>query len=176
MLLLGVSQEVAKNNAGILFGAHLTFSYPLMKNFALQNSSRKERNTIQRSPRDPPPSAGLKPHPSRLCRATLPTGEGLAKAFAFPFGFNFRRSQGERQKLTFSRKQRPSNFRVCKLLNLLRCGEKFCVHACMTPVFSGRTKLLYFALAKWANAKSEVLHFCAVLRDLSRPQRRIVGF
>ena len=87
MLLLGVSQEVAKNNAGILFGAHLTFSYPLMKNFALQNSSRKERNTIQRSPWEPPPSAGLKPHPSRLCRATLPTGEGLAKAFAVSFLF-----------------------------------------------------------------------------------------
>ena len=34
--------------------------------------------------------------------------------------------------------------------SLAQLRAKFCVHACMTPVFSGRTKLLYFALAKWA--------------------------
>ena len=42
-------------------------------------------------------------------------------------------------------------------LALLRA--KFCVHACMTPALSGRTKLLYFALAKWALGDSILCYF-----------------
>ena len=49
------------------------------------------------------------------------------------------------------------NFKRLLLLTLTLCPRhaKFCVHACMTPEFSGRTKLLYFALAKWAFAVSD---------------------
>ena len=87
VLLLGVSQEVAKNNAGILFGAHLTFSYPLMKNFALQNSSWKERNTIQRSPWEPPPSRRLETSPVAALPRHPPHRGGSGKSFYFSVRF-----------------------------------------------------------------------------------------
>ena len=46
-------------------------------------------------PGNPLHPAGLKPHPSRLCRATLPTGEGLAKAFAVSFLFELSSDMGK---------------------------------------------------------------------------------
>ena len=73
----------------------------------------------------------------------------------------------------WSEEEEALNFKRLLLLTLTLClrHAKFCVHACMTPEFSGRTKLLYFALAKWAFAVRFFMPLLAARQEVAEETR-----